>query len=102
MEIAEARKLTGATVESVELPGRGFLTLHFIDASETLRIAPPWTFTSCLESVSSQAFRETGGSGCDLTGLEGARLTGFQSGSSRIDLQFGSITISTAEPQALP
>ncbi|MDF1741378.1 MAG: hypothetical protein P1U86_19615 [Verrucomicrobiales bacterium] len=94
MEIAQAGKLSGASVEKVELSDHGELVLQFCNASETLRIPMPWTFTSCLESVNSEASGRCDDITQSLIGLEGAQLTGIESDANHIDLHFGSITIS--------
>ena len=94
MEIAQVEKLIGSCVERVESSDSGALTLHFANTGKALSMRTPWTFTSCLESVSSGVHRAQHGDTSDLTGLDGAQLTGFESDQDHIDLHFGSITIS--------
>lgn len=94
MDTALIDKLIGSQVEKIERTDAGSLVLRFSGAPVILHIAAPWTFTSCLESVSSEATISREDVTSDLIGLEGAQLSGFESDGNRIDLHFGSITIS--------
>ena len=92
----------GAAVNRATLDGAtGDLHLVLIAPagarSFEIAIPAPWTFTSCLLSVSSDELEAAGAgkqSASNLIGLEGAVLTGIESDPGRLDLVFDSITIS--------
>lgn len=82
-----------ATVRSVAIDradGSLQLALQRNRARFDIEIPAPWTFTSCLLSVSSEA--EIAPS--DLIGLGGASLSEIEFDTNRLDLVFGSIRIS--------
>jgi len=95
MKFALVENLIGSHVEKVERSDSGALVLHFPKASKPLQIPTPWSFTSCLASLSSDDCRGEGDITADLTGLEGAQLSGFNSDGVQLDIRFGSITINT-------
>lgn len=95
MDPAFLKKLIGFRVEKIEHSESGSLILTLSEASEVLKIPAPWTFNSCLAGISSNALNGHSDISADLIGLEGAGFTGFQSAGNHVDLEFGSITISS-------
>lgn len=106
MEIAPP----GAAVQGVVVDradGSLHLELEKDRTSFDLAIPAPWTFSSCLLSVSSAPAPDAENKGApgdggdsapiastDLIGLEGATLSGIESGTGRLELVFESIRIS--------
>ncbi len=96
MDTTLIKKLIGSQVEKIEASDSGSLVLYFTNSSGSLEVPSPWTFTSCLESVSSETGQNRRDVTSDLIGLEGAQLSSFDADENHIDLHFGSITISAA------
>lgn len=86
-----------ATVRSVLIDradGSLQLALQKDRARFDIEIPAPWTFTSCLLSVSSAKSDEAEIAPSDLIGLEGASLSEIEYDTNWLDLVFGSIRIS--------
>ncbi|MDF1811814.1 MAG: hypothetical protein P1V20_06355 [Verrucomicrobiales bacterium] len=90
---ASIQRLSGALLISLRNEESGW--------ESTWVIPPPWTFTSCLLSVSSnEVVTGTGEStpAEELIGLEGAQLSAIERQGKRIDLVFDSIRVSLQIP----
>lgn len=92
----------GSEVEKAEIVGEtGSLHLALLHPetgwSGEITIPPPWTFLSCLLSLSSAQLDPAAGGrtrASDLIGLEGARLSHIARDSGRLDLEFDSLLLS--------
>lgn len=92
----------GAVVTDAEINHENqnlLLALQLLDQSwcGDIEIPTPWSFTSCLLSLSQDRLEYNGSKKLrteDLVGLEGATLSAIERGENQIDLVFQSIRIS--------
>lgn len=84
------RQWAGSEVMAIQIhTDTGALILHLSKCE--VHIPPPWTFTSCMQAVTST---DCGRDATTLVGLQGAILTDVESGSNGLDLVFGAIRVS--------